>query len=521
MPLSPPPHELELKLVPQSMASVTSVLDALYAQARVGPEILRRQRDEYLDTDSGQLATLGLAVRVRAKGDSRIMTAKVVPVVPKALADRAEWAAPIEVGADWDAAFRSLMQDVPLPPLDGPLTPFLRLATVRRAHAIQAQFEAELCIDEVQVQVGTAPIGQFREIELEFAGGDETAFRVLATQLGRLPGLEHTGVSKVDRARALAGLDTTRYGRPTPIYSADVPARDAIREIFVALWSRVVGHEGGARLGLDLEHVHKMRVALRRMRSGLGLFRKVVERSARKSLGKDLRRIASALGAVRDLDVQRAALPAWRARSEGISAEAWGDLEEQLQTRWGRAHRALLETLSGEHWLEMKGTMASRLEKLVAPETADVPIRSALALGLQARLERYARAAKRARKRPVPDRLHALRIEAKRVRYAIEFALPLEPVKLKRSRKRLAHLQEELGDFQDAVVARDMMKGVEGAAGQAVHEASARRAKQGEAELKEVLGALGLSAFLEEVGELIAPWLPPTPTKEPGPTPQT
>ena len=78
--------------------------------------------------------------------------------------------------------------------------------------------------------------------------------------------------------------------------------KPAARLLAVQL-NRMKRHEAGSRTGEDIESVHQMRVAIRRMRS---LFRLVGAYYKPKTVDKysrDLRRIARALGNIRDLDV--------------------------------------------------------------------------------------------------------------------------------------------------------------------------------------------------------------------------
>ena len=63
------------------------------------------------------------------------------------------------------------------------------------------------------------------------------------------------------------------------------------------------GHEAGSRTGEDIESVHKMRVAVRRMRSLLQLTGDYYKGKSIAETERRLREIARALGAIRDLDV--------------------------------------------------------------------------------------------------------------------------------------------------------------------------------------------------------------------------
>jgi CHAD domain-containing protein len=60
----------------------------------------------------------------------------------------------------------------------------------------------------------------------------------------------------------------------------------------------------GALTGDDIEHVHQMRVASRRLRNGLNLFKGFLSKKQAKAWQKEVRVITKALGQARDLDIQ-------------------------------------------------------------------------------------------------------------------------------------------------------------------------------------------------------------------------
>ncbi|HMB70112.1 MAG TPA: CHAD domain-containing protein, partial [bacterium] len=68
-------------------------------------------------------------------------------------------------------------------------------------------------------------------------------------------------------------------------------------------FARATAREPGARLGADPEELHDLRVAIRRLRAALRLYRDHLPGKARR-FGRELKRIGAALGDVRDLDVQ-------------------------------------------------------------------------------------------------------------------------------------------------------------------------------------------------------------------------
>ena len=73
-----------------------------------------------------------------------------------------------------------------------------------------------------------------------------------------------------------------------------------------------LAREPGTRLGDDVEELHDMRVASRRLRAALSLFGDVLA-PAVLNLREELQWIGGVLGAVRDLDVQLEELEEWQA----------------------------------------------------------------------------------------------------------------------------------------------------------------------------------------------------------------
>ena len=60
----------------------------------------------------------------------------------------------------------------------------------------------------------------------------------------------------------------------------------------------------GAKTGGDIEHVHRMRVATRRLRSSMPMFRSCIPKSKYKLWLKEIQNITKSLGSVRDFDVK-------------------------------------------------------------------------------------------------------------------------------------------------------------------------------------------------------------------------
>src|SRR5262245_48082602 len=79
------------------------------------------------------------------------------------------------------------------------------------------------------------------------------------------------------------------------------------RQIFTDFHQTIIFHESGSLAG-DVESVHDMRVAVRRLRVALSNFAVCAPKEVRKRLRSILENLADALGGVRDLDVMIATM---------------------------------------------------------------------------------------------------------------------------------------------------------------------------------------------------------------------
>jgi CHAD domain-containing protein len=121
-------------------------------------------------------------------------------------------------------------------------------------------------------------------------------------------------------------------------------------------------HAGHVLDTSDIERVHDMRVATRRLRAVLEIFAPCFPRKAHRGVLRDVKRLADALGERRDPDVQIASLERYAA--EALEADRPGveALLTVLRERQAAANRGL-----GDALVTMEqGGLRSRLEALVA-----------------------------------------------------------------------------------------------------------------------------------------------------------
>jgi CHAD domain-containing protein len=227
---------------------------------------------------------------------------------------------------------------------------------------------------------------------------------------------------------------------------------DSAADVAVAILARnfanLLAEEPGARLALDPEYVHNMRVATRRMRAALRMFRKAFLKEDRARLNAELRWLAKALGAVRDADVYIDAVPAF------LSYIDWTALDfafyiRELETRRRAAQRDLLAALDSPRYAALK----ARIESFIAePRFSDarIDLRDVAAAGLERFSQEVLQTGDSVR---TEEDLHALRIAMKRLRYAVESLRGLAPKRLARLSEIATGYQDILGAFTDATVA--------------------------------------------------------------------
>ena len=279
----------------------------------------------------------------------------------------------------------------------------------------------------------------------------------------------------VDRAKRPAA---TTSRAPAPV-RADLPQLD--RDMTVAMAAHRVlksclAHLLDNRLPVlksdDAEAIHQARVALRRLRAAIGIFRNALRDKEIAFLGSEARWLADELGPARDIDVFLAEVfePVAEAckDAEGLASYRGAALELQRQ-RLARARAALRSRRFGI-W---RDRFRSWLAADVAPPLAVVPDSDPGVVGTRYRpIASYAaevltKRDQKTRKRGHhvmhldAEQRHDLRITVKKLRYAAEFFSGLYEHSPKRYLKRLSRLQDVLGRFNDVAVAQKLMRDIE------------------------------------------------------------
>jgi triphosphatase len=372
------------------------------------------------------------------------------------------------------------------------VAPLFEVRTRRRIYSLGSRGEIALDETTIRLPTGGAP-ARLRRVEVEVPEGAEAAVSSLVEDLREACGLQPAGLSKYEAGLLSAGLGVPAadtFG-PTDV-DPEGPIGAVARAVLRTQFSAMLAHEPGTRLGDDIEELHDMRVATRRLRAALSLFSDALPPSS-STLREELGWIGAALGAVRDLDVQLEQLDGWLAALPEADQRPIGALRALLETERAAARTEMLEVLDSQRYQTFISRFGRMLRAVRTPRSgpAAVPARAAAPDLIQARYRRFRKAGARIDEDSDPREYHRLRIRGKRLRYALEFLGDLYPGSSRPVIKRLVELQDLLGLHQDADVAIDRLRRLAASRGRELSPATvfamgeiAERYRQSAAELR-------------------------------------
>jgi CHAD domain-containing protein len=414
----------------------------------------------YYDTADQRLAAGSLTLRRRTGGDDAGWHLKL-PVAPDV---RDEIRAPLS-----DTVPRALTSLTRSRTRDAELVPVVRLISsrdVRHLVGEDGSLLAELSIDAVRAErlTGGAGESQWTEIEVELADDADPAVLDAVEKRLRKAGIRRSAsASKVARALAETAPSVPAPRRGETAAREQDTAGEHVLAYLREQVEAIVAYDPAVRRELP-DSVHQLRVATRRLRSALRTYRKILDRTVTDPIVEELTWLGTELGVDRDQEVLTERLTS---RIENLPrtlllgpvrgrlriwtvARRTGSRRHTLAVLDGRRHLALLETL---HALVDAPPL---LPAAARPAAKELP---------KALLKDHARLAGSVEHAlalpPGGERdlaMHEARKAAKRARYAGEAAAPALGRPAKRFAKRMKAVQTVLGDHQDSVVAREVLR---------------------------------------------------------------
>lgn len=445
--------ELEIKFCLDAAAARRwrTALQAQGAQAR-------RLRAVYLDTDDGALAQARMALRLRNEDGEWVQTLK----------------------AEGDSPIHRLEHEVPLPAAPTGAVPAVAMARhdgTPAGDALQAVLgargdgalrprhetdvtrlvlrvrgaggtEAELALDDGEVRAGgrREPLA---ELEVEHLGGPLAGLFDIAQDIAAAGGAWLSTLSKAERGERLRagpeGLPPAVKARPVELPS-HADAAQLLHGVLRSVLAQVLPNASLVAEGsVDAEHIHQLRVGLRRLRTAL----------------RELGALSAALQPAWDAPLHEAFAQLGVQRDNETVAEAVQPLLQAAgapQARWtppppADTVAAVRSPALQQVLLQVLRLAVSEPEAGAAGPLAPAALKHLLAQRLQA-LHRQVRRDGRQFDQLPPERQHRVRKRAKRLRYLAEFVRPLWRAKaVGRYVDTLKPVQDALGAHNDTAVA--------------------------------------------------------------------
>jgi len=258
-----------------------------------------------------------------------------------------------------------------------------------------------------------------------------------------------------------------------PAYRTDIalPPGSTLMEAFVRTGrnclEQIAANAPCVAAGLDREGLHQMRVGLRRLRSAMTLYKKILSGAEARRVRQELKWLSGVLGPARDMDVFIEEIlipvrkgPGLAALKSRFTAQRAGLLEAAVvAVRSPRFARLMLDL---SRWLG-EGTWRTPSPKKGQKKRIKRLSRPALDFATQVLGEDVAHVRDLGGdlRAMAPAERHALRIELKRLRYAGGFFASLFAERHpERLLKDLAALQDALGVLNDIAVAHGLLAGL-------------------------------------------------------------
>ena len=303
---------------------------------------------------------------------------------------------------------------------------------------------AELADDQVHASVDHRLLA-WREIEVEYGSKSDSLSDRLAKRLSRAGARPSKHPSKL--AHALGATAT-----PDIDDAAHVALLDYVTDQIDAIF------DGDLRLRRGQDPIHDTRVAIRRLRSTIRVFGKLLDRSVTDPVDEELKWFAGLLGEVRDRQVQRRrfreVLAQWP--PELVLGPVANRINTDLQSEQLRARAEVTEAMGSARYLDILATLQQWRSGLPVKRGASVKKLHKRALRAESKADRRLAAAIESGDGAM---LHRARKAAKRARYAAELRRPLDKGAVtEKSEKHFKKIQRVLGEHQDSVVASDVLR---------------------------------------------------------------
>lgn len=414
------------------------------AGLRLRPSKEIKLLDRFFDTPDWRFYRAFAYLRVRAKGKTAEVTIKTFGATDPGPRVRTELTEPLsgelyELPGQVGECIRALAGESPIREI------FSHSTTRKVIRASDGEIEiAEIAIDHTVFE-NTGK--ELKRIEVESLCDNNEKLDHFISKLASC--FKPCGRSKFAEGLASKGLSPELIPSPKLTVGFDSTIGELIQAAINVNSHRLKESEPAVRLGLDPEAVHDMRVATRRLRALLRLFRRFLPANAMR-IRSELAWLADALGGVRDLDVQLQALIEVSTQAH-VSDEDTSTIIAPLEARRSRARNELLNSLNSDRYSMLVAGLNVLQGRAMGKRSRQSAV-SVLPKVLYRACSRAFRDGSRIANDSAGEQYHKLRLRCKRLRYAADVARNIYGKPARTFCKALAELQDVLGQHQDALV---------------------------------------------------------------------
>ena len=463
--------EIEYKfLLPEPGASA-AVVNLIRSQGyRISRRRAIRQEDLYLDTFDWRLFRHGLSLRFRRANEKTLYTLKSLGKIEGGLAERREIEIAVKgnIGDPATAPVKEIQAEIAGFIYPRCLIGQLVVRTGRQPYMVACPdgAQVELVFDATSFLArGLNKPRRTRrlfEMEAELRKGAPAGLETLQQLLKDRFGFAPSPQSKLETAIERLGIVFPAKNPPANLHVKNDDRFDrAVQKIFTFQLHHIEENIPGVLSDLDTEFVHQARVATRRMRSLIRLFRGAITEKTEAYFGGELLWLGSLFGGVRDLDVFLLNLPHFT-RTIGMAPRR----SIKILTQHIREERVVcLEELkaglgSARYRLFHSRLLAFTLRPLAKNPSAPLSLVSVHKVAppvITARFDAVILQGRKALAKPELKNFHKLRIRFKRLRYACEFVSSAYGEALHTLIGETVKIQDCLGDLQDTVFTRSLI----------------------------------------------------------------
>ncbi|MCP5368191.1 MAG: CYTH and CHAD domain-containing protein [Hyphomicrobiales bacterium] len=440
-----------------------------------GPTRTRKLHACYFDTPDLELKGRGISLRVRKEGRGYVQCVKVRGSDLETSVTRREWEVAVPTRAVDPEAIRNdpeLNALIPAATVDRLQLVFetdMRRTSRRLVTEDGSEVAADLDSGEIRTRERVRPV---YELELELKSGRLESLFDLARRVADTAPVRLNTSSKAARGFELLNGARVWWQKADKVtLDPAATGEDALAATVSRAVEHIMANEACVLARMHVEGVHQMRVACRRLRSALNVYKDLLPAPDYARINDMMRQVISGLGPARDWDVfvdetlkpvtdylaDDEAMQVLRAEAEKQRDAAYVQAAAMIRSKaYGATLIELVAWLHARGWRRQDLTEDSAL--LFSPATRFAEIM------LAKRYRKLTKAGKHIKKMTTEER-HQFRITIKKMRYAAELFASLYPAKrTKDFLAGLSALQDSLGLLNDIAVSRGLLRGLAAAA---------------------------------------------------------